>query len=59
MELTLNKLKEEGLKCNIEKSLFGHTKMKYLGFWIIQNVVKPTNKKIEAITNMKSPTSQK
>ena len=30
LELTLNKLKEEGLKCNTEKSLFGHTKMEYL-----------------------------
>ena len=32
LELTLNKLKGKGLKCNIEKSFFGQTEMKYLGF---------------------------
>ena len=32
LELTLNKLKEKGLKCNIEKSFFGKTEMEYLDF---------------------------
>ena len=31
LELTLNKLKEKGLKCNIEKYFFGQTEMEYLG----------------------------
>ena len=39
----LNKLKENGLKYNIEKSFFGLTKMDYLGVWVIHNVVKPIN----------------
>ena len=34
LELTLNKLKEKGIKCNIEKYIFGITKMVYLGFWV-------------------------
>ena len=59
MELTLNKLKEKGLKCNIERSFFRNIKMEYLGFWVPQNGVKPMNKKIEAIKNMNSPNSQK
>ena len=34
LELTLQKLKDNGLKCNIEKSFFRQTKMEYLGFWV-------------------------
>ena len=43
MELTLNKLKEKGLKCNIERSFFGKTEMEYLGFWVTRNGVKTIN----------------
>ena len=32
MELTLNKLKEKGLKCNIEKSFFGKKRNRILRF---------------------------
>ena len=59
LELTRNKLKGKGIKCNIEKSLFGRTKMECLVFWVKRNGVKYKNKKIEAIANMKPPTSQK
>ena len=31
--------------------------MEYLGFWVTRDGVKPTNRKIEAITNMNRPTS--
>ena len=53
----LNKLKEKGLKCNIEMFFFGQTEMEYLSFWVTRNGVKPINRKIEAITNMAPPTS--
>ena len=33
--------------------------MVYFGFWVTGNGVKPTNKKVEFITNMALPTSQK
>ena len=33
--------------------------MEYLGFRVTHDGVKPTNRKIEAITNMKPPTTQK
>ena len=49
LELTLNKLKEIGLTYNTENYFFRQTQMKYLGFWVTRYVVKPTNKKIEAI----------
>ena len=45
MELTRNKLKGKGIKCNIEKSLFGQTEMKCLVFWVTRNGVKYMNKK--------------
>ena len=46
LELQLNKLKEEGLKCNIERSFCGQTEAKYLVFWVTRNGVKPINRKI-------------
>ena len=51
-------MKGAGLKRNIERSFFGQTKMEYLGFWVTRDVIKPRNRKIEAITNMVPPTSQ-
>ena len=59
LKLTRNKLKGKGIKCNIEKSLFGQTEMECLVLWVTHNSVKPTNKKISEITNMKPPTPQK
>ena len=46
MELTLQNLKEDGLKCNIEQSLFGKTEMGYLGFWATRTGIGPINKKL-------------
>ena len=43
LELTLNKLKEKGLKCNIENSFFGKIEMEYLGLWVTRDGVKPIN----------------
>ena len=43
VELTINKMKVNGLKYNIEKSFFKQTEMKYLGFWVTQYGVKPKN----------------
>ena len=45
LELTQNKLKGKGIKCNIEKSLFGQTEMECLVFWVTHNGVKYKNKK--------------
>ena len=33
--------------------------MEYLGFWVTRDDVKPTNRKVESITNMKPPNPQK
>ena len=59
LQLALTKLKEKGLKYNIEKYFFVKTKMKILVFWVTRDGVRPTTKQIEAITNMNPPNSQK
>ena len=46
LESTVNKLKEKGLKCDIEKKLFGQTDMGYLGVWVTRDVSKPINRNI-------------
>ena len=58
LELMLNK-PEKQIKCMIEKSFLGQTKMEYLGFWVTHYVIKTINRKIEEITNMKPPTLRK
>ena len=52
-------MKEKGLKCNTENSFIRQTEMEYLGLWVTRHGVKPINRKIEYITNMAPPTSQK
>ena len=37
LELSLKNIKDDGLKCNIEKSFFGQTDMEYLGLWVTWN----------------------
>ena len=59
LELLLNKMKEKGPKYIIERLFFGQTKIEHLGFWVTHNGVKPIIRNIEAITNMKAPTSRK
>ena len=49
LELNINKLKESGLKFNMEKSFFGKIKMEYLGFWVTGDGVKSLDLKTQAI----------
>ena len=43
LELTLQNLKDNGHKCNIEKSFFGKIEMEYLGFLVTRNGILPVN----------------
>ena len=45
LERTLQKLKDNGLKYNIEISSFGKTEMEYLRFWVTRTGIRPINKK--------------
>ena len=55
---TLQNLKYNGLKCNIEKSFFGKTNMEYLDFWVTRNGIRSLNKKVESIVNTTPPKIQ-
>ena len=58
MELTINKLKERGLKYNIKRSLFGQPELESLGFWVTLDGVNPINNHISN-KNMNPSTSGK
>ena len=45
LEQVLQKLKDIGIKCNIEKSFFGQTEIEYLFFCVTRNGICPVNKK--------------
>ena len=59
LEQTLQKLKDNGIKFNIEKSSFGQTEMESLGFWVTRIEIRPINKKVESIVNMTPPKNMK
>ena len=43
LEQTLQKLEYIGIKWNIDKSSFGKTEMKYIGFWVTRTGIQPIN----------------
>ena len=45
LEITLSKLKEKWLKCNIKKYSFRKTEIEYSDFWVTDNGVKNIDKK--------------
>ena len=59
LEWTLQRLKDNGIKCNIEKSSFGQTDMEYLGFWVTRIGIRPINKEVEAIVKITPPKNTK
>ena len=46
IKLTIHKLKEKGLKLNIQKSFFVQIEIEYLGFEVTRDGVKPIYRKI-------------
>ena len=59
LKQTLYKIKDNGLKYNIEKSSFGQTEMEYIGFWVTRTGIRAINKKVKAIINMTPPKNMK
>jgi hypothetical protein len=55
----LKRLKDAGLKVNLTKSFFGKQELEYLGYWITRQGIKPLTKKVDAIHNLKPPTTRK
>ena len=59
LDVVLARLREAGLKVNATKSFFARTELEYLGYWITRNGIRPTSKKINAISNIAPPKTKK
>ena len=59
LEQVLTRLSEAGLKINAVKSFFARTNLEYLGYNIARDGMRPSQKKVEAILQIKPPTTRK
>ena len=59
LEIVFTRLAEAGLKVNATKSSFCCDELEYLGYLINRKGVRPTMKKVEAITKIATPTTRK
>jgi hypothetical protein len=59
LEQVQNQLSEAGLKINAVKSFFGRTNLEYLVYNISREGIRPSQKKVDAILQMKPPTMRK
>ena len=59
LEQVLTRLQEAGLKINAVKSFFARTNLEYLGYNISREGLRPSQKKVEAILQIKAPTKRK
>ena len=57
LEEVIKRLRDEGLKVNPLKSYFGINEIEYLGYIISQEGIKPQPKKVQAILDIKRPTT--
>jgi hypothetical protein len=57
LEEVLTQLTESGLKVNAVKSFFGDAQVEYLGYLITRKGIQPVAKKVQAIHNLKPPTT--
>jgi hypothetical protein len=55
----LTRLQEAGLKINAVKSFFAQTNLEYLGYNNSREGLRPSQKKVEAILQIKAPTTCK
>ena len=56
LQAIFNKLQEANLKLNIEKYFFFLNELKFLGYIIGKDRIKPDDKKIEKVKNFPIPT---
>ena len=59
LKIVFTRLRDAGLKIHAKKSFFGRTELEYLGYWITRDGIQPLPKKVQAILNIKSPTTRK
>ncbi len=59
LEITLQRVREAGLKVNAPKSFFARKELEYLGYLITRQGIRPIKRKIEAIQKIAEPTTKK
>jgi hypothetical protein len=59
MEIVLTRLRDAGLKVNAAKSLFSAHEVKYLGYILTREGLKPQPKKVQAILVLSPPNNIK
>jgi hypothetical protein len=59
METVLNRLRDAGLKVNAAKSLFCAHEIKYLGYILTREGIKPQPKKVQVILMLSPPNNVK
>jgi RNase H-like domain found in reverse transcriptase len=57
--MVLARLSTAGMRINAEKSKFFTEQIEYLGYWITRKGIQPVHNKVEAILNIKAPTTRK
>ena len=55
----IKKLQEKGLKINAEKSKFCAKELEYLGYMVTRDGINPTHDKVQALLNIKAPTTRR
>jgi len=59
LEQVFTRLLDAGLKVNASKSSFCQPELKYLGYWITRQGIKPLPQKVEAIHNIATPKTRR
>lgn len=59
LEMAFKVLKEYGMKLNPDKCVFGIQSRKFLGFMVSERGIEANLEKIQALLDMKSPTTRK
>jgi hypothetical protein len=57
LDILLTRLTTHGIKINLEKCIFGSTKVSYLGFHLTKCGIKPGSDKLKAVTAAKPPSN--
>ena len=58
LEIVMKRLTQVGIKCKIDKYLFCHPEIEYLGYIITREGVNPQPKKVQVIHDMQCPTTK-
>ena len=58
VEIVCKRLQNAGLKCKLDKCMFAQPEIEYLGYIITRDGIKPNPNKVQAILDIKRPTTK-